>query len=196
MFAEKKSAQQNIIIQRSIFHSFFCPTNTAAKAIHPRPLEIFGTKDEILILKRHPAKELYKAAIPHPIVLIIMGFIPLDSKTSESVPVIRKYSPYRLLYKKVNAINNTKTVNIIEKIRTWKRLKLKYCDVKTPRFPNNKDDKQDGRAEKNRFNAIPAMNLFALNFSINNEKTVINITHVRQVKMTPKKAECVVMVNV
>ncbi len=88
MFEEKKSAKQNIIIQTVIFHVFFCPKKTAARAIQPRPLEILGTKEDNLMLKKQPAKELYNAVIDQPIILVMEGFIPLETSTSLSDPVI------------------------------------------------------------------------------------------------------------
>lgn len=45
---------------------FFLPKNTAASASHPLPLEIFGTKEQIFIVRKQPALEAYIPAITHP----------------------------------------------------------------------------------------------------------------------------------
>lgn len=66
------------------------PRNTAARASHPRPLEIFGTKDESLIERMHPAAEAYAAAVHHEAVRYHDVFTPRDERTSESLPVMRR----------------------------------------------------------------------------------------------------------
>ncbi len=71
---------------------------------------------------------------------------------------------------------------------------MKYGEVRTPRVPKPRDDRQDGKAEKSRFNAMLAINLFALNFSISSENKNVNITEVRTVNKKPKTAECRVTV--
>ncbi len=63
MLAEKISAAQNIIVKSVIFQIFLRPKNTAARAIHPRPLAMFGTKDEIFALRKMPATAVKNAAI-------------------------------------------------------------------------------------------------------------------------------------
>ena len=44
---------------------FFFARKTAARAVHPVPLEIFGTNDESLMLIMQPAQEPKAAAIIH-----------------------------------------------------------------------------------------------------------------------------------
>lgn len=73
---------------------------TAQRAIHPRPLEIFGTKLERRNAKRLPATELKSAAEHHAIILVCIGFIPFVFSTSESEPVILIYNPYLDFFKK------------------------------------------------------------------------------------------------
>ncbi len=90
MFAERKSAVQKIKVIIAILTGFLLPKNTAAKAIHPRPLEILGTKDEILMLNKHPAIAPKNPHIPHEIILQRETLIPFACKTSLSEPVIRK----------------------------------------------------------------------------------------------------------
>lgn len=80
---------QKIVTNMMIFMGFFFPKKTAAKASHPLELEIFGTKAPILIVSKQPANEAYIPAIIHPNILGKSGFTPLESKTSESVPLMR-----------------------------------------------------------------------------------------------------------
>ena len=52
-----------MITAKVIRKIFFLPKKTIASAIHPRPLEMFGTKDEILSGRKQPAIAPKKAAI-------------------------------------------------------------------------------------------------------------------------------------
>ena len=61
MLAAIKSPAQKIRTKRQIFQGFFLPKKTAASAIQPLPLEIFGTKDEILRVRSEPATNAKKA---------------------------------------------------------------------------------------------------------------------------------------
>jgi hypothetical protein len=54
-----------MITAKAIRKIFFLPKKTIARAIQPRPLEMFGTKDEILSGKKQPAIAPKNAAIHH-----------------------------------------------------------------------------------------------------------------------------------
>ena len=147
------------------------------------------------MLKRQPAKELYKAAVPHPTVRITNGLTPFERSTLESWPVILRYSPPLVLYKNKKATATAITVKAIEKIRMYRKLKVNAEEVKTPRFLNSIEERQEGIAENNRFNAIPAINLLALKYSINIENNKISTVVVRLDNINPKTGELVPIVN-
>jgi len=96
----------------SIISGFFLPRKIAASAIQPRPLEIPGTKDEILNVKNIPAMLQKVPASVHDKILSTLGFTPLAVSTSLSVPVILKYSPILVLDK-----NKTESTTINPVIR-------------------------------------------------------------------------------
>lgn len=74
----------------AILIGFLLPRKTAAKAIHPLPLEIFGTKEEILNAKRHPETEPKNPHKPQALILHNLTLIPWALKTSSSLPVMRR----------------------------------------------------------------------------------------------------------
>ena len=57
MVAAKISARQKMITAATMRSGFFLPKKTAASAIHPRPLEILGTKEQSLSVSKVPASE-------------------------------------------------------------------------------------------------------------------------------------------
>ncbi len=69
MFVEKISAAQKISVKRDIFQIFLRPRKTAASAIHPRPLEMFGTKEEIFAQRKIPATAVKPEEITHELIL-------------------------------------------------------------------------------------------------------------------------------
>ena len=71
-----------------IFGSLRLPRKTAASAIHPRPLEIFGTNELILIERRHPAIAPKTAQIVHAAVRHHESEMPFALRTCGSEPVI------------------------------------------------------------------------------------------------------------
>ena len=72
---------------------FFLPKKTAARAVQPVPLEMFGTNDESLMLKIHPAALPNTAAAAHAQSLTCDTFIPLARRTGASLPEILMYKP-------------------------------------------------------------------------------------------------------
>lgn len=85
----KYSAAEKIKTVASTNASRFFPRNTHSNAIQPRPLEIFGTKDESRKDNMLPATAPNPAATLHDIVLFHETSTPLDVSTSWSLPVIR-----------------------------------------------------------------------------------------------------------
>lgn len=93
MLVAKKSAAQKIITAIIVRSGFFFPTKTAASAIQPRPLEIFGTKQHILMASREPEIAAKKLEISQERILVKDGEIPFARRTSLSLPVILIYNP-------------------------------------------------------------------------------------------------------
>ncbi len=62
---EKISAAQKMNVNKEIFQIFLRPRKTAASAIQPRPLAMFGTKEEILAQRNIPATDVKIAEIVH-----------------------------------------------------------------------------------------------------------------------------------
>lgn len=93
------------------------------------------------------------------------------------------------------AAATTTIVKIIENTRTLKRLKEKAGEVRTPRLPNINEERHDGSAENKRFNAIPAMNLFALKLSIKSEKITMRNVDVKEERINPITEELVTKVK-
>lgn len=81
-------ARQNAITLTSTSGRRFLPTKIQASAIQPRPLAMFGTKDEMRRASIAPDAAAVAAAMHHAIVLLYDTFTPRDLSTSSSLPVI------------------------------------------------------------------------------------------------------------
>ena len=57
---------------------FFLPKKTTASAVQPIPLEIFGTKEEILRLRKEPASEPSTVAVIHAKRRMFVTFVPFE----------------------------------------------------------------------------------------------------------------------
>lgn len=145
---------------------FFLPIKTAANAVHPIPLEIFGTKEESLSVSTHPEIEAIKAATIQATKQNNVGFTPRAFSTSESLPVIRIYKPAFEYRRNKDITTRISKHTIVETIRTFAVFNVKYSDVKTPRVPNILTEKNDTNEFNKRFIAIAAIKEFALNLCI------------------------------
>ena len=93
----------------------------------------------------------------HAKILNFAGEQPFASKTSEESPVIRKYNPFLVLYKKIIPKTNTTTLKITIKIFTFIMLKENKEEERTPRVLKNIEDKQEIIEANKRFVAVPAI---------------------------------------
>lgn len=133
MFVAKKSAAQKIITAIIVRKGFFFPTKTAARAIHPRPLEIFGTKQHILIASSEPEIAAKKLEISQERILVKAGEIPFARRTSLSLPVILMYNPvFVKLKNKTASVRRIIEIDIVN-ILVLAILKLNNSEERTPR---------------------------------------------------------------
>lgn len=165
-----------MITASKILHNFFCPIKTAARAIHPLPAEIFGTKELSLRQSIIPETAAKKADNSHAAILQSEDEIPLTSRTSSSDPVIRRYIPYGVLNKNKIAPSASNKAIATPEILTVAGANLKDSDTRTPRVLKNIQDKKDVKLEKSRFMAVAARKGFSFNFSVIKEKIRTRIT--------------------
>ena len=67
---------------------FFLPKKTTARAVQPNPLEMFGTNEEILMLKNEPAIAPSAEAMHQAYKRSFVTFVPLACNTFSSLPEI------------------------------------------------------------------------------------------------------------
>ena len=90
-------------------------------------------------------------------ILYFTGEQPFASKTSAESPVIRKYNPFLVLYKKIIPKTNTTTLKITIKNFTFTILKENNGEESTPLVLKNIEDKQEIIEANKRFVAVPAI---------------------------------------
>lgn len=164
IFIVIKSARQKTRTAIIILEIFFFATKTDAKAIQPLPPAIFGTNEEILIVKKLPEIQVKNPAKHHDKVTREFTETPTEDRTSLSDWQNRKRNPIFVL--KRNKIDNK--IKMIPKINSYiftlKILNEKSDEIKTPLVPKTKKDKHETKLEKSKFNEKAEINDFALNF--------------------------------
>ena len=93
----------------------------------------------------------------HAKILYFTGEQPFASKTSGESPVIRKYNPFLVLYKKIIPKTNTTTLKMTIKNFTFTILKENNGEESTPLVLKNIEDKQEIIEANKRFVAVPAI---------------------------------------